>query len=65
MEKHIYYYIATLKNILITVFQNDWFPFRSSVFSFMHLKTLFRLPREEGVREAGPIAPKKRVKPCY
>lgn len=56
MAKHVYYYTTILKSILITVFQNDWFPLRPSVCSFMLLKTLFRLPREEGEESRGPTA---------
>lgn len=52
MEKHILLYHC-FKNIVITVFQNDWFPLMSYVLSFVRLKVLFRLPGEEGGREEG------------
>lgn len=62
MQKYIYYYSTSLKNILITVFQHDWFPLRSSAFFFFFnaLKMLVRLQRKEEGWEAGTIAKKKK-----
>lgn len=63
MQKYIYYYITTLKNILIFVFQYDWFPLRSSGF-FNTLKMFFRLPEEEGRRMGSRnYSKKKQFKP--
>lgn len=65
MEEYTLLYCNLKKNVVITVFQNDWLPLRSCVLSFVCLKTLFKLPREGGRDWACEIKKEVRRLKCF